>query len=196
MKIKDNQNIEDQTIVDVQQEKSKVLKKVLTDIRDNISQALSLLDEGRDVPVEKLKELLVRGSTTTNEKVSEGNQQIVEGVFDGQHMIGSDGKQYTVPANYASKSKLVEGDILKLTIAGNGSFIYKQINPIARVRLVGTLVKDEETGSFFVVNDEKKWRVLTASVTYFNGDTGDEVVILVPKDGKSKWGAIENIMKK
>ena len=55
--------------------------------------------------------------------------KVVEGVFDGQIMIGPDGKSYPVPANYASKSKLVEGDILKLTIADDGGFIYKQIGP-------------------------------------------------------------------
>ena len=35
--------------------------------------------------------------------------KIIEGVFDGQTMVGPDGKNYPVPANYASKSKLVEG---------------------------------------------------------------------------------------
>ena len=58
---------------------------------------------------------------------------IVEGVFNGQIMIGPDGKQYSVPANYASKSKLVEGDILKLTIDKDGSFIFKQIS---RLKLI------------------------------------------------------------
>src|SRR5471030_2263459 len=43
---------------------------------------------------------------------AEGN--VIEGTFDGQIMIATDGKQYPVPANYASKSKLVEGDVLKL----------------------------------------------------------------------------------
>ena len=56
----------------------------------------------------------------TNEEVG---GKIVEGIFDGQKMAGPDGKEYPVPANYASKSKLVEGDILKLTIADDGSFI-------------------------------------------------------------------------
>ena len=32
--------------------------------------------------------------------------KVIEGVFDGQSMVGSDGKTYPVPANYASKSKL------------------------------------------------------------------------------------------
>ena len=71
---------------------------------------------------------------------------VIEGVFDGQIMIGADGKKYSVPANYASKSKLVEGDILKLTIDRQGNFIYKQIGPIERRRLIGSLVKDREKG--------------------------------------------------
>ena len=43
-------------------------------------------------------------------------------------MIGPKDKIFPVPANYASKSKLVEGDRLKLTILPNGSFVYKQIS--------------------------------------------------------------------
>jgi hypothetical protein len=74
--------------------------------------------------------------TSSREEVS---GKIIEGVFDGQVMIGPDGKSYPVPANYASKSKLVEGDILKLTIADDGGFIYKQIGPIPRRQIIGTL---------------------------------------------------------
>ncbi|HRN90640.1 MAG TPA: hypothetical protein PK543_03060, partial [Candidatus Saccharibacteria bacterium] len=66
--------------------------------------------------------------------------KVIEGVFDGQKMAGPDGKEYPVPANYASKSKLVEGDIMKLTIADDGSFIYKQIGPTDRRQIIGTLV--------------------------------------------------------
>ena len=120
--------------------------------------------------------------------------RIVEGVFDGENMIGPDGKQYSVPANYASKSKLVEGDILKLTITATGTFVYKQINPIERTRLVAKLEQDA-TGAFTVHADGKQWRVLTASVTYFKGTAGDEAVILVPKAGESNWAAVENVVR-
>ena len=41
--------------------------------------------------------------------------KVIEGVFDGQTMHDADGKAYPVPANYASKSKLVEGDIAAQT---------------------------------------------------------------------------------
>ena len=120
---------------------------------------------------------------------------IVEGVFNGQIMIGPDGKQYSVPANYASKSKLVEGDILKLTISQDGSFIFKQISPVERTRLVGHLIKDKATNEFVILAGDKIYKVLLASVTYFKGEEGDEAVILVSKDSDSAWAAVENIIK-
>ncbi len=126
---------------------------------------------------------------------NDSNGRIIEGVFDGENMIGPDGKQYSVPANYASKSKLVEGDILKLTITPKGTFVYKQIGPIDRSRVVGHL-HQTESGAFIVKADNKEWKVLTASVTYYKGQDGDEIIILVPKIGKSKWAAVENIVRK
>ncbi len=126
---------------------------------------------------------------------NEDDAIVVEGVFNGQIMIGPDGKQYSVPANYASKSKLVEGDILKLTIDNSGAFIFKQILPVERQRLIGHLVKDKENGNFVVLAGEKIFKVLLASITYFKGDEGDEVVILVPKDADGAWAAVENVIK-
>ncbi len=122
--------------------------------------------------------------------------RVVEGVFDGRGMVGSDGKNYLVPPNYASKSKLVEGDMLKLTITPKGSFIYKQIGPIERSRLIGSLGFDQTIGEFYATSENRRWNVLKASVTYFKGESGDEVVLLVPKNAPSKWAAVENIIKK
>ncbi|MBI4090114.1 MAG: hypothetical protein HY421_01810, partial [Candidatus Kerfeldbacteria bacterium] len=127
--------------------------------------------------------------------VSTTDGKVIEGIFDGQNMVGPDGKMYSVPANYASKSKLVEGDRLKLTITGDGSFIYKQIGPIERQRLIGILTKDDVTNEYKAMAGDRTYRVLLASITYFKGDTGDEVVILVPKGKPSHWAAVENIIK-
>jgi hypothetical protein len=116
--------------------------------------------------------------------------KIIEGVFDGQNMMGSDGKTYPVPANYASKSKLVQGDILKLTIADDGAFLYKQIGPIPRKQVVGALKL--ENGHYFVEVGEKKYRVLLASVTYFKAKPGDQVSVNVPEDDSlAEWAALE-----
>src|SRR5205823_12224128 len=104
--------------------------------------------------------------------------KVIEGVFDGQNMVGSDGKTYPVPANYASKSKLVQGDILKLTIADDGAFMYKQIGPIPRRQVVGVL--QQKDGHYFVDVDGQQYRVLLASVTYFKAKPGDQVSVNVP----------------
>jgi hypothetical protein len=105
-------------------------------------------------------------------------------------MVGSDGKTYPVPANYASKSKLVQGDILKLTIADDGAFLYKQIGPVPRKQIVGTLTL--ENGHYFVDAGTKKLRVLLASVTYFKAKPGDQVSVNVPEDdSNAEWAALE-----
>ena len=84
---------------------------------------------------------------------------------------------------------------MKLTITDSGTFVYKQIGPIERKRVVGYL-EQVENGNFVALSDGRKWRVLTASVTYYKGRSGDEVVVLVPKSGDSKWAAVDNIVKK
>lgn len=122
-------------------------------------------------------------------------EKVIEGVFDGERMIGADGKQYIVPINYASKSKLVEGDLLKLSVTEQGNMIYKQIAPVDRLRLSGFL-EQSTTGDWTVQAGNRRFRLLGASVTYFKGEAGDEVVVLVPKTGEARWAAVEHIFKK
>lgn len=169
------------------------IKRLIISAESNLKEARELLAvvSGEQEPgMDALSEARETGSVSAT---PEG--KIIEGVFDGQNMVGPDGKMYSVPANYASKSKLVEGDRLKLTITNDGSFIYKQIGPIDRQRLIGVLSKDDTTNDYRVVAGDHSYRVLLASVTYFKGEAGDEVVILVPKDKMSRWAAVENIIK-
>lgn len=125
----------------------------------------------------------------------EEDGKVIEGTFDGQLMIGADGKQYPVPANYASKSKLVEGDMLKLTITPDGSFIYKQIGPVERKRLIGIVSQDSDS-NYFVAAEGRAYKVLLASITYFKVTPGDEVTLVAPRDLDSDWGSIENVIQK
>ena len=126
--------------------------------------------------------------------LSDPNGKVIEGFFNGEGMIDSEAKKYPVPANYASKSKLVSGDALKLTILQNGTFIFKQTGPIDRDRRVGIL-KINKSGKPTVITEKKdNYEVLPASITYFKAKTGDKLTILVPKDKKSKWAAVESIL--
>ncbi|EKE05279.1 MAG: hypothetical protein ACD_19C00370G0001, partial [uncultured bacterium] len=34
------------------------------------------------------------------------------------------------------------------------------------------------------------------SISFYKGNSGDSVVLLVPKEKESEWGAVENIIKK
>ena len=174
-----------------QESKIAVLRTILRSIQASAASALQLLEEGGPTASDVRKIM-----SAVHAAPGDAGGRVIEGVFDGQHMTGSDGKQYHVPPNYASKSKLVEGDMLKLTINPQGSFIFKQIGPIERTRIVGTLAQDPETKQYSVVAGEKFWNILTASVTFFHGDPGDETIILVPTTGPSRWAAVENIIKK
>jgi len=177
-------------------EMRELLKRILEEIQINAGNALALMggieapsrEQGTRKAVSKAREL--------GKIIEEGAGKIIEGVFDGQNMVGPDGKKYGVAANYASKSKLVEGDIMKLTILSDGTFLYKQIGPQKRARLRGLLVQDRESEEYRVLAEGKTYNVLPASVTYFKGAGGDEVIILVPEDRTSAWAAVENIIKK
>lgn len=173
-------------------ESVEILKKMLEETQVNIRRALDILSANK-IDTSKLH---TRVSSRSSPIISADDaEKVLEGVFNGESMVGSDGKEYSIPPNYASKSKLVEGDILKLTITKNGSFIYKQIGPIERDKCKAVLLQDEITGDWYAVSDSRRWKLLTASVTYFKGQPGDEVVILIPKNSKSLWASVENIIK-
>ncbi len=122
--------------------------------------------------------------------VSDPDGKVIEGVFDGQIMIGPDGKNYPVPANYASKSKLVEGDLMKLTITPDGKFLYKQIGPVERKTVIGTLTHHDD--KYYVEVAGREFEILYASVTYFHLKEGSQVSVVIPANNDdAAWAAVE-----
>lgn len=165
----------------------------MTDLPEKQIKRLRSLIQEAETSLAAAKELLVSlvgdKPEVTETLKDDSLGKVIEGVFDGQNMVGSDGKTYPVPANYASKSKLVQGDILKLTIADDGAFMYKQIGPIPRKQIVGSLELKE--GHYYVNAGGKQYRVLLASVTYFKAKPGDQVSVNVPEDDNAEWAALE-----
>ena len=161
-----------------------------------IKRLRSLLSEA-EMNLSAAKELLVSvlgdGDTITAPRdtiMSSPEGKVVEGIFDGQIMIGPDGKNYPVPANYASKSKLVEGDIMKLTITNDGKFLYKQIGPVERKSVIGTLTHHDD--KYFVEIAGKEYQILYASVTYFHLHEGSQVSVTIPANNDdATWAAVE-----
>ena len=178
------------------------IKSSLNTLKKQIDDILNLLS-GQKIDI-SVNEATTTSNKTESKKVvvketpstTSAEVDFLEGVFNGEKMLGGDGKEYQVPPNYASKSKLVEGDIMKLTFAPNGRFIYKQIGPIARKRIIGVLQFDEERQLWNVHHEGKKYKVLTASVTFYKGKPNDEAVALIPEENDCDWCAMENIISK
>lgn len=122
------------------------------------------------------------------------NVKVIEGVFTGEDMLGVDKRKYPVPANYASKSKLVQWDRLKLTIDANGKMVYKQIQTIERETKKWILIKEKD--KYGVIVEGKTYHVLWASVSYFKAEVGDIVSVLLPKWKEATFAAIEMVLPK
>jgi hypothetical protein len=167
--------------------------KLLRQVQEGVASAIALLEGGEAPHTATLA--LMRANKDARELVEE-EEKVLQGIFDGSQMVGNDGRSYQVPANYASKSKLVEGDVMKLTVRKDGSFVFKQIGPVERKRLVGKLTQDPSTGDPLVLVGSTPYKVLNASVSFYRASMGDEVVILVPKGARAVWGAVENVMKR
>lgn len=123
-----------------------------------------------------------------------GSDKIVEGVFTGESMLGSDGAIYPVPQNYASKSHLVQGSKLKAIIALDGKITYKIIEEIPYDTVVGLLTMNRD--KYQVVCENKTYNVLMASVTFLKAEIGDSVSVRIPKGKEATYAAVDAIIPK
>jgi hypothetical protein len=166
--------------------------RVIANLKDQIDNLERLLS-GQAEPEELTAFVATRPPSDDLEGFS---GRVMDGVFDGENMVGEDGRKYLVPPNYASKSKLVEGDLLRLNISDSGKFIFKQKGPIERQRLMGQLMQDELSSDWKVLAGGHSYKVLPAAVSFHRGSTGDDAVILIPKGAPSRWAALENVVKR
>ncbi len=167
---------------EISEKQIKRLRSLLSEAETNLSAAkellISIIGDGETI------------NAPRDSIVSTPDGKVIEGIFDGQIMIGPDGKNYPVPANYASKSKLVEGDILKLTITEDGKFLYKQIGPVERKTVIGTLIQHDD--KYYVEVAGREYQILYASVTYFHLRNGSQVSVVIPaKNDDAAWAAVE-----
>ena len=170
------------------------IQELIDSAMSSLKTANSLLREVTGISDPSRERLSSKAGSIGMTSYHPSTSKVLEGVFDGQNMVDSHGQTYPIPANYASKSKLVEGDGMKLTITDEGKFIYKQIAPVERRTMVGVLI--QEDGQYKVLAEGKAYRLLLASVTFYRAEIGDQVTILVPKNGTATWGTVEAIIPK
>ncbi len=202
-------NIGEETIITHNQTDLEIMKKTIYNIKDQLDGMLRLIEQTTIVSKTAevntnnnvLTNLQLKNPTDTDNNENEINstlatgEQIIYGIFNGEKMISSDGQTYPVPTNYASKSKIVEGDRMKLTITQNGKFIYKQISPVERKQLVGTLVSKQGQDNWGVLVDGRTYRILSASVTFYKGQVGDDVYLFISNENSCSWAAVESIIR-
>ena len=139
---------------------SELTEKQIKRLRSLISEAETNLSAAREF----LMSMLGDGEVITAPRATimeNPEGTVIEGIFDGQIMIAPDGK-----------------------------FLYKQIGPVERKTVIGTLINHDD--QYFVEVKGKEYKILYASVTYFRLKTGDQVSVVVPADDEdATWAAVE-----
>jgi len=129
----------------------KAVEEMLNKIESDAKRARLIIGKiidagGGDIEVEidSIADLESAASKLSSGTEDNGNTTVVEWVYDGYFMVGSDKKKYPVPMNYSSKTKLIPGDVLKLRIMSDGKLIYKLIGQANRTYVRATLSKSDE----------------------------------------------------
>ena len=79
---------------------------------------------------------------------------------------------------------------MKLTITDDGKFMYKQIGPVERKTVIGTLTRHDD--KYYVEVAGREYQILYASVTYFRLREGSQVSVTIPaQNDEATWAAVE-----
>lgn len=172
------------------EQKIKALRDLIHSAQNSISSAKKILnwllgEEG---------ETSIDISTEGLSSYTQWDDKIVEWVFTGDSMLGSDGNIYPVPQNYSSKSLLVQGSKLKAIVQPNGKILYKIIGEIPYESKIGIVTKNGE--KYSITTDSKTYNVLLAAVTFHHCDVWDTVSIRIPEWKDATYAVIESIVPK
>lgn len=173
-------------------------KKTIIAIRDFIISAEKSINNAKKLLKEVLEENKLNLDSEVNydtswlNSYSSDDSKIIEWLFTWEEMLGSDWNRYPVPANYSSKSKLVQWDKLKLTIAWNWKMLYKQIAPIERTFLTWLVTKEKD--KYQVIAEWNTYDLLTAAVTHFKANIWDSITVIIPTWKQATFAAIEALI--
>lgn len=88
----------------------RALEEILGKIETDAKRAKLVIQQFIESGGEKIENLKIDTDKLTIDLKSydeSDDVQVVEGVYDGYFMVGSDKKKYPVPLNYSSKTKLI-----------------------------------------------------------------------------------------
>jgi hypothetical protein len=187
--------------------KIETILSLLEICESNLKNAKTLLAQslGSDIVYRNSPTQSYPNPNSSNFQINAGTEDVefVEGYFDGENMIGDNGKVYTVPQNYASKSQLVVGDKMKWSMIKDGFDGYKEVfkltQPVLREKVIGKFVVEGNNYGAMVDGYPAMVKILKASATFAMKNLGlaigGKVALYVPKAGSSaNWGAFINVV--
>lgn len=116
-----------------------------------------------------------------------------EGTFDGYYINTDSGEKYEVPSNYAAKSKLVYGDILKRIDEG-GKKVFKQIHKVPRRKILGVLSNQGDKWS--LLTDGGSYEISSNAAIFNKAEPHDEASALIPDtEDHVPFATLDKVMK-
>jgi hypothetical protein len=177
------------------------LSNTLANIENDIKRVHSTIkklenfDPYDDDALEKMQSLHQKTITQTQTEMESEDKSVIHGDFNGQLMIGEDQKKYPVPLNYASKTKLIPGDKLKLSIKTDGKLIYKLVEPAERKHQKAILSLADDQKPIALTDEQQTFFLNQAAVSYYKGTPGDELYIVTNANDQGAYAAIEAVIK-
>lgn len=182
--------------MDKQNESLTTLLHLLSKIENDAVKARALIQKMYGDQWVNIAEVAAPKQAASENTEENENIKVIEGTFDGNFMQGNDGKIYPVPMNYASKTKLIPGDMLKLRIMEDGKLVYKLIGAAPKKYVKAKLSKTDE-GKFIAMTEEgKTYNLNQAAVSFFKGTVGSELSIIVNGNDDNNTAAIEALIDK
>ncbi|OGL89313.1 hypothetical protein A3H75_02475, partial [Candidatus Uhrbacteria bacterium RIFCSPLOWO2_02_FULL_51_9] len=181
-----------ETLQELIAEMRAVLQKFEHALGNVISSSASRAEQAQAlVPTqsERSREISLVRSLDSPFGLARDDRGVIDGVFDGKQMVADDGTLYPVPENYASKSKLLEGDLLQLVKTPDGRNYFKQTSRVPRRIKQARLVHIEASHGFVRTDDGGSYQILLAPLRFFRVNPGEQLTIEVPETG-GVWAAV------
>lgn len=170
-------------------------QKLISQLESHISDLKWALLSPKKVTYSRLKKDLSKIKILARELGIKLTANEVLGIYDWYTFVGQDNEKYPIPLNYASKSKLIPGDTLKLTIMDDGELRYKLIKPASRKKTKAILNKDIHGRYIAITKDKKTYFLNFAAVSFFKWRPWDNMTVIINPDMDIQFAAIEFIIK-
>ncbi len=117
----------------------------------------------------------------------------IEGSFDGTHLVTPTGEKIEVPQNYAAKTRILYGDIVKM-YEENGEKKFKVTTKQPRKKVVALTTKKE--GKWYVLTGLGAYKISDGTADFNKLEVNQEVNVLVPENNLTvPFAAFDEVIK-